>query len=282
MPRQSGRLTTYARHRHATAGIAGALFAIGGAPQVAAQEIIDQQLQQPSAADFPSAGRWNATVGVGGALSPRFDGSNIYHATAIPFGNVTYDELGFLAPQGLGAYLFNSKGFRAGLVVGYGGARDQSADQHLHDLGNISSAVLAGGFLSYRWDAWEASLLVRQAVTHSSNGLEGTLGLTYTLRPSDRWIIRGGPYLAFADAAHMKKYFGISAEQSRATGLGQYSLGAGIMDVALGVSATYRLTTHWLIFGIARISEIVGDAGNSPIVQNSDQAYLGLGLAYHF
>lgn len=282
MYREDGRPIVSVPCRRAIASIVGALFLATSGRTLLAQEIVVQQLETPHDGDLPSTGPWNVTLGVGAGLQPRFDGSNIFHFIAIPFGNVSYDDVAFLGPRGLGVNVVNRGGFQAGLLANYGGARDESADQHLHDLGNIASSVQLGAFLSYRWRGWDATLLVRQAVTHSNNGLEGMVGVTYLLRPSARWTIRGGPFLTFGDAQHMRKYFGVSVEQSSATGLPQHSLGAGLMDVSLGVTATYRMTEHWVIFGIAKASEILGAAADSPIVQNSDQAFLGLGLAYHF
>jgi outer membrane scaffolding protein for murein synthesis (MipA/OmpV family) len=36
------------------------------------------------------------------------------------------------------------------------------------------------------------------------------------------------------------------------------------------------------LFGIAKFSELVGDAADSPIVLSKDQFFTGAGVAYHF
>ncbi len=253
-----------------------------GATAAMADEILDQQLEQPSAADHPSTGPWNVTLGMGAGYAPRFEGAERYHFTPIPYGSVSYAGIGSLGPQGLGANVLKAGGFRAGLLLGYGGGRDESDDPHLHGLGNITTAIQMGGFAAYQWNAFEIRAQARQAVTHTGNGLVGSVGATYTLRPAAGWMFKMGPELSFADGDHMKRYFSVTGEQSRASGLQVYSAGGGLQDVSLGLNATYQLSPHWLLFGIAKVSEIIGDAADSPIVQDKDQAFGGIGVAYHF
>jgi outer membrane scaffolding protein for murein synthesis (MipA/OmpV family) len=253
-----------------------------GTTAARADEILDQQLEQPSASDHPSTGPWNITLGIGAGYGPRFEGAERYHFTPIPYGSVSYAGVGSLGPQGLGADILRTGGFRAGLLVGYSGGRDENDDPHLHGLGDISSSVLMGGFAAYQWNAFELRAQVRQAVIHTGNGLDGSLGATYTLRPAPGWMFKVGPQLGFADGDYMKKYFSVTGAQSSASGLQTYSAGGGLKDVAIGLNATYQLTEHWLLFGIAKVSEIIGDAADSPIVQDKEQAFGGIGIAYHF
>jgi outer membrane scaffolding protein for murein synthesis (MipA/OmpV family) len=257
----------------------GLLF---GATAASAEEILDQQLEQPGPTDQPSKGPWNATLGIGAGYAPRFEGAERYHVTPIPFGSVCYTGIGCLGPGGLDANILRTGGFRAGPLISYSGGRDQNDDPHLHGLGSISGAVQLGGFAAYRWNALEIRAQVRQAVTHADNGLEGTLGVNYALRPAPGWMVRLGPELVLADGAYMKKYFSVTADQSRGSGLPTFSAGGGLKDVAFGLRATYQLTDHWLLFGIAKVEEIVGDAADSPIVQDKEQASGGIGIAYHF
>lgn len=284
---------------------AGVLVAGGGA---SAEEIVNQQLEQPSPTEHPSTGPWNVTLGLGGGVTPNFEGASNYHATPIPFGNISYSSRGFagtegtegtdayatqaggvdigllgvfVGAQGLGVNLLRVGGFRAGALLGYGGGRSESDDSHLNGLGSIDGSIQMGGFARYRWNAFEVRAQIRQAVTHN-NGLVGNVGVTYTFRPIDRLSVNIGPQVVFADSSYMEKYFGVTAAQSQASGLRTYSAGGGIKDVGLGMRSTYALDQHWIVFGIANVSEIVGDAANSPIVQSKEQITAGAGLAYHF
>lgn len=252
-----------------------------GTTAATAAEIVDQQLERPPVTT-PSASGWDVTLGLGGGYAPKFEGASRYHAVPIPYASISYAGVGSVGPEGFNANVIRSGGFRAGLLVGYSGGRDQSDDPHLHGLGDIEASVQMGGYLAYQWNAFEVRAAVRQAVTHSGNGLDGTLGATYTLKPTDAWTVKAGPQLVFADSDYMKKYFGVTAVQSRNSGLREYRASGGLKDVAFGVNSTYRLSQHWMMFGVAKLSEIVGDAADSPIVQTKEQAFAGAGLAYHF
>jgi outer membrane scaffolding protein for murein synthesis (MipA/OmpV family) len=271
--------------RHACRPLLFALITLAllfDATAATADDILDQQLEQPGVADQPSKGPWNITLGAGAGYAPRFEGAERYHVTPIPFGSVSYAKIGALGPEGLGANVLQSGGFRAGLLIGYSGGRAESDDPHLHGLGNISGSIQLGGFAAYQWQAFEIRAQVRQAASHADNGLMGSLGVTYQLRPAPGWMVKLGPQLALADGEHMKKFFSVGTDQSRASGLPTFSAGGGLEDVALGLNATDQLTDHWLLFGIAKVSEIIGDAADSPIVQSKQQAFGGVGIAYHF
>ena len=246
-----------------------------------ASEIVNEQLDQPSAPDLQTGGALNVTLGLGAGYAPRFEGAKRYHFVPVPYGSISYGALG-LSADGLTANLIKTSGFRVGLLLGYANGRDQSDDPHLQGLGDISPSVQMGGFAAYQWDAFEIRGQLRQAVTHFGNGMTGSLGLTYALHPAAGWSVKLGPQLGFADDDHMKKFFGVTAGQSSNSGLKAYTIGGGLENISFGVNATYQLTTHWLLFGIARVSEIVSDAADSPIVQSKSQAFGGAGLAYHF
>ncbi|HXP97658.1 MAG TPA: MipA/OmpV family protein [Telmatospirillum sp.] len=245
-----------------------------------ADENLDRQLEQPGAGDHPST--WDVTLGIGAGYAPRFEGAERYHVTPIPFGSVSYRGWASLGPQGLGADVVRAGKFKMGVLAGYAGGRDENDDPHLHGLGNISGSLQLGGYAAYQWDAFEVRAQVRQAVIHTGNGLTGSLGATYAFRPAPRWMLKLGPQLSFADSDHMRKFFGVTAGQSASSGLRVYTADGGLQDVALGLNATYRLSDHWLVFGIAKVSEIIGNAADSPIVQSKEQAFGGMGIAYHF
>ncbi|WP_158240778.1 MipA/OmpV family protein [Telmatospirillum siberiense] len=247
-----------------------------------AEETLDQQLEQPTDADHPSSGPWNVTLGLGAGYAPRFEGAKRYHFTPIPYGSVSYSGLGSIGPEGLGANIVKSGGFRAGLLVGYTSGRDENDDPHLQGLGNISGSLQMGGYAAYQWQGFEVRTKVLQAVTHSGNGLVGSVGVTYALHPATDWMVKVGPQLSFADSDHMKRYFGVTGTQSRNSGLSTYTANGGLNDISVGANATYQISPHWLLFGIAKVSELVGDAADSPIVQDKGQVFTGAGLAYHF
>lgn len=74
-----------------------------------------------------------------------------------------------------------------------------------------------------------------------------------------------------AETAAMLGYFGVTPAQSALSGLPVYDIGAGFKRVDATASVTYALTEHGLVRGQGGLGYLVGDAADSPIVQDKVQ-----------
>jgi outer membrane scaffolding protein for murein synthesis (MipA/OmpV family) len=82
------------------------------------------------------------------------------------------------------------------------------------------------------------------------------------------------------DDDYMESFFSVDAQQSADSGLKRYNADAGIKDVNLSVSAGYPLTDRWRIAGMIEYKRLLGDAADSPIVDDENQFTAGIGLTY--
>ena len=83
----------------------------------------------------------------------------------------------------------------------------------------------------------------------------------------------------------MEEFFSISSKQSANSGKPTYDADAGIKNVTLSLSAGYDITDNWVIGAIIRYDRLVGDAEDSPIVDDGgsrDQFTGGVSIAYQF
>lgn len=259
------------------------LCAWGVAPAVVrAQTLQEQVLEQRGLAGPAAPSQWSATLGAGVAGAPDYEGAGSYHARAVPLVSINYGDMFFFGPIGLGMNAINWNGFRAGPVLGYEGGRDQGDDPHLSGLGDISSSLTAGAFAVYRFGPFEISGLVRQAITHSRNGLTGLVQLDYrqAIIPGLDLIV--GPDLEIANGTHDRTWFGVSSTQSAQSGLSVYTAGGGVKDVGLHASLTYRYSEHIYLRAFGAVREFTGGVADSPIVQNKTALVIGMGAAYHF
>ena len=89
---------------------------------------------------------------------------------------------------------------------------------------------------------------------------------------------------SYADQDYMDAYFSVTPAQSAVSsaGLPAYDADAGIKDVFFGVTTDVPLTRDWSLKLSGRYSRLVGDAADSPVVENENQFYGGLGLTYSF
>jgi MipA family protein len=248
-----------------------------------AQLLQDQELEQQGLAGQPKTGNWNVTLGAGVIGEPDYPGASGYRARPFPLVLITYHDFLFLGPLGLGANVINWNGFRAGPIIGYEGGRDQDDDPRLSGLGNIEPSLTAGGFASYRSGPIGISVTVRQAVTHTSNGLVGLASLSYRAVIVPRSLdVAVGPDVEFADAQYDRTWFGITPTQSADSGLPVFTPGGGVRDYGLHAVLTYRYSEHIVVVGLATVKELTGDIADSPIIESKTQGLVGLGVAYHF
>lgn len=157
--------------------VSAAAFTFIAAP-ARAQSLDEQQLETEGLGAKPSAGEWSATLGAALASVPRYPGADRRRIRLRPLFWVSYDNL-FLGPLGLGWSAINVGGFHAGPILGEEAGRRASEDPHLAGLGDISQSVTGGAFVRYRINSFEISATVRQALTHSGNGLNGLAQLDY-------------------------------------------------------------------------------------------------------
>lgn len=250
-------------------------------PGWAEQSLQVQALQQQG---LPRAGGgWGATVGVGMAVVPKYNGADTAEARPIPIFSINYDQRVFIGPLGISMAAVRCNGFRAGPVLDYQRGRSESDDPRLAGLGDIPASVTAGLFAAYARGPVEVSATARQAISHSANGLSGLVQINlHHVFPGIRTLVEIGPDLEFGNADHQRVWFGISPAQSLASGLPIYSPRAGINRIGFHAGLTHRLTGNFLWRIFAGFSEVTGDAAQSPIIERRSQAVVGAGLAYHF
>jgi len=248
-----------------------------------AQQSLEEQVLEQQGLAQTSAG-WGVSLGAGVAEVPKYPGGSKERARLVPLVSLNYGggRL-FLGPLGIGVVAIRWHGFRAGPVLGFERGRSESDDPRLVGLGDISSSATAGLFAGYARGPLQVSVTARQAISHASNGLSGLMQLDVRhVFAAARILVAVGPDLEFGDSDFQHTWFGISPGQSAASGLPAYTPGAGINRIGIHAGLTYRASTHILWRAFARISDLTGDAAQSPIVERRTQVVVGAGIAYHF
>lgn len=230
-------------------------------------------------------GKWSVVVGGGGAYAPDYEGSDDYEFEPFPFVSIVYDDFIFINGPSLGISLVNIDGLKAGPLARYSFGRDEDDNHALDGLGNVDDAIEIGGFANYQLGIWSAGLTVVQDVGGGHEGLvaEATTGVSVPLTEELTSSLEASATWASAD--YMETYFGVSSEQSAKSGLPQFDAGAGFKDVAVTLGLDYMVTESIGISGRAQYKRLLGDAADSPIVDDegsADQLFGGLFLTYRF
>lgn len=238
---------------------------------------------------------WRWTLGLGPALMPEYEGSDKYTLVPLPLvkaqkGPVHATLLGLH----LTSNLIPDANWRLGPSLnvrrGYGNADEKSVRQldvdREFELGvkggyDIPLGSAGGGVRPRSTLALAAEFLVD--VSDKSNGYILTPSVTYKTALSERWSLGAGANFSYASDGYMSYYFGVSNGDAAKTGLKGRSADADVKDFSLFGSVGYALTEAWRVSVIAQYKRMVGDAEDSPVVDDkgdANNAALGLVVSY--
>lgn len=216
-------------------------------------------------------------VGIGGLVQPDYSGSDDYEVVPWPIISLEYLRL-----PGIGDVGGRTVGFSIGPSIDFEGKRDQNDNPVLNGLGDVDAAVELGVRGTYEVNHWGAYASIRQGLG-GHEGIVGEAALYAVWRPAERWVVRAGPNVSYADSEYFDTYFSVTPAQSATSGLPVYSAGSGFKSVGLQANAVYSLTDKVDLHVRAGYERLVDGAANSPIVARAgseNQFTGGLGISY--
>ncbi len=235
----------------------------------------------------PVLPEWHTTLGVAESLQPLYTGARAYHFDFGPVIDVRYYDIAFASVgEGLGYNFIHGTNFRTGVALGYDLGRHMSEDYHrLNGLGDIKAAPVIKLFESYVISQG-LPLIFRADLRQFVGGADGAVGDVEVFSPlpgsSQNLVILAGPSVTVADGLYMRREFGVSASQARASGYPQYNAHAGISAVGFGFSATRIIHDNWLINAEVAASRLLGSAYGSPISEVTLQGVFALSFSYQW
>ncbi len=224
------------------------------------------------AQDFGFAGReFSVDLGVGVNVGPDYPGSD--DAEAGPW--LIWDNAGFSQP---GSDL--REGFAISPSFGTVGERNADDNDDLAGMKDIDRAYELGLKVSYGAGPLTAFGSVRKGFD-GHEGLTGEVGAKYRTDLSDRLTLWSGLSLGYGDGDYNETYFGVTPEEA-AAGRPAYDIGGGFNKAAITFEARYALTENVAVLGEVEYGKLIGDAGDSPVVQDEYQPALRLGIVRKF
>ena len=222
---------------------------------------------------------------------PKYEGSSEYEAFAVPLispasgSALGYDGfVQFRGPDDLRFRVLDSNGFEAGPIVGWRFDREEDDASRLRGLGDVDGGFVVGGFAAYNFGLFKPFVSYGHQVSGDETGgllKFGAESQIASFAPAEITLTVGATY---ADDDYMDAFFSITPAQqltSRA-GLAAYDADAGIKDVYLGLNGDVPLSEKWTLKLSGRYARLVGDAADSPIVEDENQFFGGVGLTYRF
>ena len=282
------------RRRHLAALHAGVIFGAVVLPAAAVRAADATTEVDPSSQIMPQQpdpgrfgrlsqrlGEWEVVIGGGGSREPEYEGSGDYEFSPVPYISATFGEWLTIDPTGATAKLYETGPIQLSGIVGYESGRSEDDSDRLDGLGDVDFGVTVGGKLSAEFGPAEFYVSVEKTI-EGSEGLIGVAGIELTHAVTPSLLLGLGASATFADDNHMKAYFGVDAGQSERSGYAEYDAGAGIKRLDFSASATLGFRENWFVRSEAGVGVLVGDAADSPIVEEEIQPSGMLLVGYRF
>jgi outer membrane scaffolding protein for murein synthesis (MipA/OmpV family) len=236
----------------------------------------------------PDLPRWRTILGVAAEWQPIYDGAHAYRVSGGPIINIRFRDIAFLSTgEGLGFNFLRGDHFQVGLGITYDLGRKEKDDlTNLHGMGDISAAPV--GKLYGSWVlSRKFPLILRVAVRQFIGGAGGAVGdaAVYTPLPgsSETFVMFAGPSITLGTRQHLQALYGVTPEQSLASGHPVYDIPhSGTSNAGVGFSATKFFGKHFLLNLDAAISQSRGSPSRSPLVEERTQRVLALSFNYHW
>jgi outer membrane scaffolding protein for murein synthesis (MipA/OmpV family) len=225
---------------------------------------------------------WRINLGGGALIEPTYEGAKRYNVLPSGALDIRYRDIAFLSDgEGLGVNLVHGTTYRAGIALSYDTGRNHGDDPRLATLQDVRVTPEVKLFGEYFFLPFVLTGNVRQGIV-GHQGLIGDFGAYVPIPVSDSLYVFAGPTVTVANAKYMKAYFGVTPAEAANSPLRPYSPGSGVKDVGFGVTAAYVIVDNWIIVANGAYERLLGEAGNSPIVEDKSQFILDLNLVYHF
>ncbi|MCH6584187.1 MAG: MipA/OmpV family protein [Proteobacteria bacterium] len=231
-------------------------------------------------------------VALAAGVVPDYMGSDDYTAGVAPAGLVKFgssERFARLLVTELSVNVLDSRNWRLGPVLNYRLARDDVDDSVVGRMRDIDGTVEAGVFGGWTWigdddprHRFSASAEVLHAVGDTHEGYLISASARYFQPVTLPLTLSIGATVTYGSSDYMQTYFGVDSNNAARSGLSQFGAGGGVRDVRVPFMAIYSLSPKWHLAGGLIYSRLLGDASDSPIVDqrgSNNQLFAGLGIA---
>jgi outer membrane protein len=223
----------------------------------------------------------DVAAGLGVGLAPDYEGSEDYIGVPIPYFNVRWEN--HMSINWLGnkakLNLIPSPFWRGGVIGEYIAERDDVDNNRVDRLKDVDASVMLGGFFGFQYNHWSANIEAMQDVADGNDGAIIRLNGGYTIPIDETWTFSLGAFTTWASEDYMESYFKIDGRNAARSGLDTYDADEGFKDVGLNVMTSFKPWEHWGFMGLLSYKRLIGDAEDSPVVDDEGDAnQLGAGI----
>lgn len=244
-------------------------------------------------------GKAKSFVGAGVGFIPDYEGSDDYKAVPVLGGRYTWESGRFANLGGAGGVeqaarlsinLVDQRvtsTWTIGPLLQYRLKRDGSDldDDKVKKMDDIDAQTEAGAFIGWHKDRFDVEVAVSSDISDKSNGTLGYLTGDYSIPYGAKTIFKLGAHLTYASSNFMNEYFGVDKKDAARSGLKRYRADSGLKDSGVSASMLYAFNPTWSMFGSVGYTRMLGDAEDSPLVDDrgdKNQVSGALAVVYMF
>ena len=232
-------------------------------------------------------------VAVAAGVVPDYLGSNDYTFGGAPAGLIKFgssERFARLIVTELSVNVLDSRNWQFGPVLNYRLARDDVDDDVVDRMSDIDGTMEAGVLGGWTWigdddprHRFSVSAEFLHDVGDAHDGYIISASARYFQPVTLPLTLSIGASVTYGSSDYMQTYFGVDSDNAARSGLSQFNADSGLRDVRIPLMAIYSLSPNWHLAGGLVYSRLLGDASESPIVDDrgsSNQLFAGLGVAY--
>lgn len=222
----------------------------------------------------------HVVLGVGVAVTPDYQGADDDRVTPIPVIDIKKGWFFANLRNGAGVEPVSTDHFTLGASAVYvSGYRRRDVPNGIEKLSN---GIGARVFSEIRGAGFVGTLGATKIVSGSTRGLLADISLSFPVPVSSRFTLTPTVGAIWADRKHSDRYFGVSTDESLASGLPQFEADSGFKDLSATLTGSYRLTDRITLSATGGITSVLGNLRNSPIVFKETQSFGALTFSHRF
>lgn len=222
--------------------------------------------------------RDHVVLGVGAVLTPAYQGADRFRILPIPAFDIKKGWFVASLRNGIGVVPINHAAIRVGVsAVFLQGYRRRDLPIGIDPLSNGVGARI---FATAHARGFAPTIGVTKGLYGGTRGIVGDASVAYPIRLGSKYSLIPTAGVTWADAKHNDRYFGITAAESKATGLSQFRAAGGLKDVSGTVTAAYRLTEKFTFAVTGNVTSLLGSVNVSPKVRRKTQPTGFLTVSY--
>jgi len=229
-------------------------------------------------------------LGLGLRSQPAYDGSASQRLGLVPVIRYLGPSLFARSTQGVlegGVRLELVQGLHAGAQLAYEPERKASDSDFLqtHGVSDVDAGASVG--VHVEWDHMFGPVpftLLARARQNTAVGRGAQVDLRLSAGAYRGGRVGAGVFTqtTWATARSTGSLYGVTAQQSAATGLPEFRAAGGWLFSSFGLLWSIDLNRDWIVVGSLESRHLRGDAARSPIVERASNYYASAGLAYRF